>query len=164
MKDPAELIIVRRYAASVERVYNAWIDPDKLRSWFVPHDMMNVPIVEADARPGGRYRIRMENAEGEVFTVGGVYEELVPNERLVFSWKWESGQTEMRVRIDLKDYRELTDRFDRIVSVGMFEHVGVGHYDEFFKKVNDLMDDDGVMLLHSIGHMSPPGTASRTAS
>ncbi len=67
---------------------------------------------------------------------------------------------EGRVTIELKDYRNLTERFDRIVSVGMFEHVGVGHYDEFFAKVNDLIVDDGVMLLHSIGHMSPPGTAS----
>jgi cyclopropane-fatty-acyl-phospholipid synthase len=65
-----------------------------------------------------------------------------------------------RVRFHLRDYRELDDRFDRIVSVGMFEHVGVHHYDEFFAKINALMSDDGVMLLHSIGHMSPPGTAS----
>ena len=50
--------------------------------------------------------------------------------------------------------------FDRIVSVGMFEHVGVAHYGEFFSKVNNLLGDDGVMLLHSIGKMSPPGTAS----
>lgn len=65
-----------------------------------------------------------------------------------------------RVRFELRDYRDLNERFDRIVSVGMFEHVGVHHYDEFFAKVNDLLTDDGVMLLHSIGHMSPPGTAS----
>ncbi|MGH1419733.1 MAG: class I SAM-dependent methyltransferase [Hyphomicrobiaceae bacterium] len=67
---------------------------------------------------------------------------------------------EDRVRFELKDYRKLTTKFDRIVSVGMFEHVGVSHYDEFFAKINDLMTDDGIMLLHSIGHMSPPGTAS----
>lgn len=65
-----------------------------------------------------------------------------------------------RVRFELLDYREVEDRFDRIVSVGMFEHVGVHHYDEFFAKVNALLKDDGLMLLHSIGHMSPPGTAS----
>lgn len=65
-----------------------------------------------------------------------------------------------RIRFELRDYRDLTERFDRIVSVGMFEHVGVAHYGEFFAKVNDLLTDDGVMLLHSIGHMSPPGTAS----
>ena len=65
-----------------------------------------------------------------------------------------------RVKFELKDYRHLTAKFDRIVSVGMFEHVGVQHYNEFFAKVNELLADDGVMLLHSIGHMSPPGTAS----
>jgi cyclopropane-fatty-acyl-phospholipid synthase len=65
-----------------------------------------------------------------------------------------------RVRFHLCDYREVPGCFDRIVSVGMFEHVGVRHYPEFFAKTNALLNDDGVMLLHSIGHMSPPGTAS----
>ena len=65
-----------------------------------------------------------------------------------------------RVRFELLDYRKLDRRFDRIVSVGMFEHVGVHHYGEFFAKINALLDDDGLMVLHSIGHMSPPGTAS----
>jgi cyclopropane-fatty-acyl-phospholipid synthase len=65
-----------------------------------------------------------------------------------------------RVKFELRDYRDVSGPFDRIVSVGMFEHVGVHHYDEFFAKVNDLMPDDGLMVLHSIGHMSPPGMAS----
>jgi cyclopropane-fatty-acyl-phospholipid synthase len=65
-----------------------------------------------------------------------------------------------RVRFLLCDYRTVEGRFDRIVSVGMFEHVGVPHYGEFFAKINALLDDEGIMLLHSIGHMSPPGTAS----
>lgn len=65
-----------------------------------------------------------------------------------------------RVRFAVQDYREVEGRFDRIVSVGMFEHVGVHHYREFFGKLNALMDDDGLALIHSIGHMSPPGTAS----
>ncbi len=65
-----------------------------------------------------------------------------------------------RVHFALRDYRELDTKFDRIVSVGMFEHVGVHHYMEFFAKINELLSDDGIMLLHSIGHMSPPGTAS----
>ena len=65
-----------------------------------------------------------------------------------------------RVRFKLIDYRQLPGTFDRIVSVGMFEHVGVGHYNEFFARINDLLTGDGMMLLHSIGHMSPPGTAS----
>jgi cyclopropane-fatty-acyl-phospholipid synthase len=65
-----------------------------------------------------------------------------------------------RVRFELRDYRHVEEKFDRIVSVGMFEHVGVHHYDEFFAKVNDMLTPEGLMLLHSIGHMSPPGTAS----
>ncbi|MBV2187481.1 MAG: cyclopropane-fatty-acyl-phospholipid synthase family protein [Rhizobium sp.] len=65
-----------------------------------------------------------------------------------------------RVRFELKDYRDVAETFDRVVSVGMFEHVGVQHYDEFFKKLNALMPDDGVAVIHSIGHMSPPGMTS----
>jgi cyclopropane-fatty-acyl-phospholipid synthase len=64
------------------------------------------------------------------------------------------------VEFRLQDYREVPETFDRIVSVGMFEHVGVSHYDEFFKKLNELMPDDGLAVIHSIGHMSPPGMAS----
>lgn len=71
----------------------------------------------------------------------------------------EAGVSD-RVRFELCDYRELDQKFDRLVSVGMFEHVGVPRYDEFFRHINKLMPDDGVMLLHSIGHMSPPSTAS----
>jgi cyclopropane-fatty-acyl-phospholipid synthase len=65
---------------------------------------------------------------------------------------------EKRVRFELMDYRDVKDTFDRIVSVGMFEHVGIVHYDEFFAKVHDLLKPDGVALLHSIGRKSGPGT------
>ena len=56
----------------------------------------------------------------------------------------------------LVDYRDVDGHFDRIVSVGMFEHVGVGFYDTFFHKCAELLDDDGVMLLHTIGRSGPP--------
>ncbi len=62
-----------------------------------------------------------------------------------------------RVRFALRDYREEQGRYDRIVSVGMFEHVGPLYYREFFAKVKELLADDGVCLLHSIGRMEPPG-------
>jgi cyclopropane-fatty-acyl-phospholipid synthase len=58
-----------------------------------------------------------------------------------------------RVRFELVDYRSLDESFDRIVSVGMFEHVGLAHYDEFFDKCRSLLAPDGVMLLHTIGRM-----------
>jgi len=65
-----------------------------------------------------------------------------------------------RVRFSLRDYRHQTGPFDRIVSVGMFEHVGASHYREFFRKVKELLNEDGVMLLHSIGRMEPPGSTN----
>jgi cyclopropane-fatty-acyl-phospholipid synthase len=68
----------------------------------------------------------------------------------------EHGLAE-RVRFKLIDYREEPGAYDRIVSVGMFEHVGSAHYVEFFTKVKSLLKDDGILLLHSIGRMEPPG-------
>ncbi len=65
-----------------------------------------------------------------------------------------------RVKFELRDYREVNERFDRIVSVGMFEHVGVTRYDEYFGKVFEMLEDDGLAVVHSIGHMSPPSVAS----
>jgi cyclopropane-fatty-acyl-phospholipid synthase len=64
------------------------------------------------------------------------------------------------VRFKLLDYRQEPGKYDRIVSVGMFEHVGVAHYIEFFTKVKQLLADDGVMLLHAIGRMEPPGATN----
>jgi cyclopropane-fatty-acyl-phospholipid synthase len=64
------------------------------------------------------------------------------------------------VHFKLLDYRQEPGKYDRIVSVGMFEHVGVAHYVEFFTKVKELLADDGVMLLHSIGRMEPPGATN----
>jgi cyclopropane-fatty-acyl-phospholipid synthase len=65
-----------------------------------------------------------------------------------------------RVEFRLQDYRDVPEKFDRIVSVGMFEHVGANHYDEFFTKAKALLKDDGVMLLHSIGRNSVPGVTN----
>ena len=62
-----------------------------------------------------------------------------------------------RCRFELTDYRAVQGSFDRIVSVGMFEHVGVAHYDAFFAKVRDLLAPDGVALLHTIGRTNGPG-------
>ncbi len=65
-----------------------------------------------------------------------------------------------RVKFELADYRQLTGQYDRIVSVGMFEHVGVVHYAAFFDKLKDLLTDDGVALLHSIGRADGPGATA----
>ena len=62
-----------------------------------------------------------------------------------------------RVKFELIDYRKVEGRFDRIVSIGMFEHVGAAHFDEFFGTCKDLLAEDGVMLLHTIGRLGGSG-------
>ena len=71
----------------------------------------------------------------------------------------ERGVTD-KVRFKLQDYRHEQNTYDRIVSVGMFEHVGVGHYEEFFRKIKGLLDEDGVALLHTIGRADGPGATN----
>lgn len=61
-----------------------------------------------------------------------------------------------RVRFELRDYRELDGRFDRVVSVGMFEHVGKTNYPEFFARLNEFLTEDGIALIHSIGYADTP--------
>ena len=65
-----------------------------------------------------------------------------------------------RLNFRLQDYRDVREAFDRIVSVGMFEHVGVASYDEYFQTVRRQLRDDGVMLLHAIGRNSTPGATN----
>ena len=71
----------------------------------------------------------------------------------------EAG-VEDQVRFELIDYRDVEGPFDRIVSVGMFEHVGLAHFDEFFAKCRELLKPDGVMLLHTIGKFGKAGKSS----
>jgi len=78
----------------------------------------------------------------------------VANERAV-----EKGLAK-RARFNLQDYRDINGPFDRIVSVGMFEHVGINHYDTFFRKCSQLLKPDGVMLLHSIGRSEGPNVTN----
>ena len=63
-----------------------------------------------------------------------------------------------QVKFELIDYRQVEGQFDRIVSIGMFEHVGAAHYDEFFARCHELLKPDGVMLLHTIGKLGKATT------
>ena len=72
----------------------------------------------------------------------------------------KQARLEERVRFALQDYRAIQGPFDRIVSVGMFEHVGTSHYARFFQKIRDLLSADGIALIHSIGRMNGPAVTS----
>ena len=98
------LTLTRRLNATCERVYAAWADAEKLAQWFGPAQVKAGTVKAAmDVRVGGRYRISFENGKGEYFEVGGVYREVMPNQRLVFSWAWHSTpERESLVTVQLK--------------------------------------------------------------
>ncbi len=83
------LTIKRRFKAAPEKVFAAWIDPEKVKRWMGPGEV-KVLSAESDARSGGRYRWLMQAPNGEHHDVSGVYREVIPNEKLVFTWAWIS--------------------------------------------------------------------------
>jgi len=83
------LTLKRRLNAAPEKVYAAWTDPAKIAKWFGPEQIVSVRA-ETDVRAGGRYRIVARSTDGEEHDVSGVYREVVPNEKLVFTWAWKS--------------------------------------------------------------------------
>lgn len=97
------LTLTRRLSAPPEKVYAAWADPQKLVQWFGPGAVEEGSVrVDIDLRVGGRYRISF-NANSTYNEVGGVYREVVPNRRLVFSWAWHSTpERESLVTITMK--------------------------------------------------------------
>ena len=78
----------------------------------------------------------------------------------VSSKRAENSNFSNRINFKLQDYRNEKNLFDRIVSVGMFEHVGVGYYKNFFEKIKELLKDDGVALIHTIGRADGPGSTN----
>ena len=83
------LTIKRRFNASPEQVFAAWTDPKKVMRWMGPGEIKALHA-ESDLRTGGRYRWVMRAPDGEDHDVSGVYREIIPNEKLVFTWAWKS--------------------------------------------------------------------------
>ena len=101
------LSITRRFAAPREAVFNAWTDPGELTQWFGPAGV-RVRDVEVDLRPGGHYSMMFTGSHG-IHSVSGVYSEVKPPERLVFTWIWGDGEiagVEMQVTIDFEETKD----------------------------------------------------------
>lgn len=97
------LSIVRKYAAAPEKVWRAVTEPEMLKKWMAPGDNFKIPVAEAELRVGGRYRIVMHSPDGQVHDVSGVYREIVPNRKLVYTWAWKSTpERESVVTLELR--------------------------------------------------------------
>jgi uncharacterized protein YndB with AHSA1/START domain len=102
-KQKPSISIVRRFEAAPEKVWRAWTDPQSLKQWMAPSDAFAVLLAEADVRVGGRYRIVMKSPEGEEHDVSGVYREVTPNRKLVYTWAWKSTpERESLVTVELR--------------------------------------------------------------
>jgi len=96
------LTIKRRFNAPPAKVFAAWTDPQKVMRWMGPGDI-KAEHAEGDPRIGGRYRWVMRTPTGEEHAVSGVYREVVPNEKLVFTWVWKSTpERESLVTVEIK--------------------------------------------------------------
>ena len=94
----------RRLNAPAEKIYAAWTQPAQLVHWFGPAQTMQGSVqAEMDVKVGGRFRVSFKTDDGEFHQVGGVYREVVPNERLVFSWAWHTTpERESLVTVSIK--------------------------------------------------------------
>ncbi|MBM2846979.1 MAG: Activator of Hsp90 ATPase 1 family protein [Bacteroidetes bacterium] len=100
------LIMKRTFAVPRSRVFEAWTKPEMLKQWFTASAEYVSPLAEIDLRIGGRFRMAMKHiTKGTTHTATGVYREIRPPDRLVFTWEWE-GETEngqSLVTIELRD-------------------------------------------------------------
>ena len=96
------LVLTRVLPASREKVFAAWTEEALIKRWFCPQEGMTVPVAEFDVREGGTYRLVVEDTDGKTYSPSGVYEKIVPNEKIIFSWKWADSELITRVTIELR--------------------------------------------------------------
>jgi uncharacterized protein YndB with AHSA1/START domain len=90
--DPTVLRIERTFDAPAQVVFDTWMSAELLRRWWPAGSGWETPVAEVDARVGGRLRLVMRSPDGEEFGGRGVYLEITPSERLVFTWTWDGHE------------------------------------------------------------------------
>jgi len=85
-----EAVIKHTFKATPEELFEAFTDPEILKNWYAPEGM-SVPEILADAKVGGKHRVVMQAPDGRKHIANGVYKEVVPGKKLVYTWQWETG-------------------------------------------------------------------------
>ena len=111
LAEKPSLTLKRSYPVPPERVWRAWTDPQALKRWFGPGGEDPVSLADLDVREGGRFRIVFGGADGKAHEVQGVYREVVPHRKLVFTWTWpnSSPERESEITIELRAAGSGTD-------------------------------------------------------
>ena len=111
LREKPSLALARSYPVPPEKVWRAWTDPQAIKRWWGPGGNDPVSLVQLDVRVGGRFRIVFGGAEGRDHECAGVYREVVPNRKLVFTWTWPNStpERESLVTIVFKSVAEGTE-------------------------------------------------------
>jgi len=111
LAEKPSLTLTRGYPVPPERVWRAWTDPQALKGWFGPGGEDPVSVADLDVREGGRYRIVFGGPDGKAHEVHGVYREVVPHRKLVFTWTWPNSTPEREsvITIELRAAGRGTD-------------------------------------------------------
>jgi len=150
--DGQKLVIQRTFAASVEKVYRAWTDHAQMVRWFAPNTRWKTPILDIDPVPGGRHNITMRHSDGEHVQCIGHYVELIPNERIVFTWTGVGqpmGQEETLVTVELRgvpEGTELTLTHDRVTDRKALE-ANAGGWGGCLEMLKSYLDADAAIAI-----------------
>jgi uncharacterized protein YndB with AHSA1/START domain len=87
-------------------VFRAWTDPVELGRWFAPSEEYHALVPELEFKVGGKYCLEMHHKDGNIHRVGGTYREIMPPEKLVFTWRWETGPDNQESLVTL-EFRDL---------------------------------------------------------
>jgi uncharacterized protein YndB with AHSA1/START domain len=102
LAEKPSLALTRSYPVAPEKVWRAWTDPEAVKHWWGPGPGEPVSLAELDVRVGGRFRIVFGGPQGRAHEVQGVYREVVPNRRLVFTWTWPNSTPERESLVSLE--------------------------------------------------------------
>ena len=123
------LTINRTFAAPIERVYAAWTDPEIIKKWLAP-GTTEVVRAETELKVGGKFLCQMREQDGKMHLTRGVYREVVPNQKVVFTWQWEGTEEETLVTVLLKakspEETELTLIHERFADSETRDHHNEG--------------------------------------
>jgi uncharacterized protein YndB with AHSA1/START domain len=145
LAEKPSLTLKRRFTVAPEKVWRAWTDPQALRQWFGPGGPQPVSVAELDVHVGGRFRIAFGGPNGDAHECTGVYREVIPNRRLVFSWTWPrtTPERESLVTVELRALRDGTELLFRHEQL-FDESVRDGHrqgWSETFMKLERFLLD-----------------------
>ncbi len=130
------LTINRTFAAPIEAVYAAWTDPEVIKKWLAP-GTTEVVHAETELKVGGRFLCQMRERDGKMHVTRGVYREIVPNQKVVFTWQWEGTEDETLVTVQLRSKSpqetELTLTHERFADIETRDHHNDGWSKCFIK-------------------------------